>query len=794
MSEKDDQLRQRLLPIFKGEAREHISTIAAKLGEIEHAADEMRAPLMEVLFREAHSLKAAARAVAQQEIELLCHAAENIFALVKRGDVALSPALFDSLRAAGDGLEDFLAAIDAPPSPQQRVRAAELAKALNAALDQAKRSSGKAAKEAAAPPVARRALKEHIMQDAPAALVRERAAPAVAPAAGASAMTVDTVRLSVQSLDAMLLHVEEILSEKSASRRLAGELKETVALFAQWKKEWTGLRLAMLEVTKLPRGRAGGDRRAPAPLMQFLERNESQIGLIETKLAEAGKAAAQEAHGIALKVDRLLYDVKQILMLQCGSLLRLFPGMVRRLAREQGKEVELIIRGDELTVDRRILEELHDPLLHLLRNCIDHGIEKPGDRVAAGKPGRASIFLSVTPGEGDKVEFSIADDGAGISAQKLAAATIKLGLLSPERAAAAGEAELLPMIFQSGLSTSSMITELSGRGLGLAIVREKVERLGGSVAVESHAGRGTTFRLVVPLALATYRGITVRVDDRLYVLPTRNAERVLRMKRAEVATVEDRPMIDVGGAPVPLVELRAVLELPPAPDGAGERDKLVAVVVGVGAEHMAFEVDGVEGDQEILVKPLGKSLVRVRNIQGATILASGEIAPILNLHDLIKSARKLAVPAGAKTASKRLAAEARRGAAAGRESGRGAAAKKAILLAEDSITARVLLRNILEGAGYRVNTAVDGMEAWSMLKLESFDLLVSDVEMPRMNGFELTQRIRADKNLADLPVVLVTALESREDLERGVDVGANAYILKGGFEQGRLLEAVRRLV
>jgi two-component system chemotaxis sensor kinase CheA len=786
MSEKDDQLRQRLLPIFKGEAREHISAIAAKLGEIEHAAEGARAPLMEVLFREAHSLKAAARAVAQQEIELLCHAAENIFAVVKRGDVALSPALFESLRAAGDGLEDFLAAIDAPPSPQQRLRAAELAKALNTALDQAQRANGKAAKEAAAPPAAPRALKEQIAQDAPAP---------PAPVPGASAMTVDTVRLSVQSLDAMLLQVEEILSEKSASRRLAGELKETVALFAQWKKEWTGLRLTMLEATKLPRGRPGGDRRAPAPLMQFLERNESQIGLIETKLAEAGKAAAQEAHGIALKVDRLLYDVKQILMLQCGSLLRLFPGMVRRLAREQGKEVELVIRGDELTVDRRILEELHDPLLHLLRNCIDHGIEKPEDRMAAGKPGRASILLSVTPGEGDKVEFSIADDGAGISAQKLAAATIKLGLLSPERAAAAGEAELLPMIFQSGLSTSSMITELSGRGLGLAIVREKVERLGGSVAVESRAGRGTTFRLVVPLTLATYRGITVRVDDRLYVLPTRNAERVLRMKRAEVATVEDRPMIDVGGAPVPLVELRAVLELPPAPNGAGARDKLVAVVVGVGADHMAFEVDGVEGDQEILVKPLGKSLVRVRNIQGATILASGEIAPILNLHDLIKSARKLAVPTAAKTASKRLATETRQGAAAGRDgSGRGTAAKKAILLAEDSITARVLLRNILEGAGYRVNTAVDGMEAWSMLKLESFDLLVSDVEMPRMNGFELTQRIRADKKLADLPVVLVTALESREDLERGVDVGANAYILKGGFEQGRLLEAVRRLV
>ena len=413
-----------------------------------------------------------------------------------------------------------------------------------------------------------------------------------------------------------------------------------------------------------------------------------------------------------------------------------------------------------------------------MRNCIDHGIELPQARLAAGKPARASITLRVAAQEGDKVEFVIADDGGGIATAKLASAAVKLGLLTEQRAATASDPELLPLIFQSGVSTSPMITDLSGRGLGLAIVREKVERLGGAISVESQRGVGTTFRIVLPLTLAMYHGITVRVAERIFVLPTFSADRVVRVKRNAVATVETRTMIDVGGTPVPLVRLRDVLELHDAPAGKPDGDWLVAVVLGAAARRVAFEVDAVEGDQEILMKPLGKCFVRVRNVQGATILPDGTIAAILNVHDLIKSAGKVA-RAAAHEAVARDPDDAK---------------PRSILVAEESITARGLLKNILEAAGYRIKTAVDGMEAWSMLKLEPFDLLVSDVEMPRMNGFELTGRIRGDKALADLPVVLVTALESREDLERGVDVGANAYILKGGFEQGRLLEAVRRLV
>jgi two-component system chemotaxis sensor kinase CheA len=261
----------------------------------------------------------------------------------------------------------------------------------------------------------------------------------------------------------------------------------------------------------------------------------------------------------------------------------------------------------------------------------------PEQRLTVGKVARASLRLNVAALEGGKAEFVVADDGAGIATRKLAAAAVKLGVLPADRARAS-DAELLPLVFESGVSTSAAVTELSGRGLGLAIVRETVERLGGSVSIESRPGLGTTFRLVVPLTLATYRGIQVRVGERAFVLPTLGVERVMDLDRPMVSAGADRAMINVAGVSVPLVALRDILELPAAPSGALTERRRVAVVLGVGERRVAFEVDAVEAEQELLVKPLGKCLVRVRNVLGATILATGTIAPILNARDLLKSA------------------------------------------------------------------------------------------------------------------------------------------------------------
>jgi two-component system chemotaxis sensor kinase CheA len=333
-------------------------------------------------------------------------------------------------------------------------------------------------------------------------------------------------------------------------------------------------------------------------------------------------------------------------------------------------------------------------------------------------------------------------------------------------------------VFEADVTTSPMITRLSGRGLGLAIVREKAEKLGGIVSVESQSGVGAQFSIVLPSTLTTFRGILVEAAQRPYVVPTTQVERVARVNADEIRTVEGRATVSLSGRAIALVQLADVLEVPYAKSNGEAHAPTLVLVLGAGDQRVAFAVDAAHDEQEVLVKPLLAPLSRVRNIAGATVLGSGQVAPILNVSDLLKSARKFGA-AGAGTAADAQPAHAE---------------AHSVLVAEDSITSRMLLKSILESAGYKVKTAVDGMEAFTLLRAEHFDLVVSDVEMPRLNGFDLTARIRADKKLAELPVVLVTALETREDRERGIDVGANAYIVKSQFDQSNLLDAVRRLV
>jgi two-component system chemotaxis sensor kinase CheA len=307
-------------------------------------------------------------------------------------------------------------------------------------------------------------------------------------------------------------------------------------------------------------------------------------------------------------------------------------------------------------------------------------------------------------------------------------------------------------------------------------VRENTEKLGGRVSVESRRHEGTTIRIALPMMLATFRGILVKAENQLFVVPTAQVERVARFKPDDVKTVENRETLSLDGRAVALARLADVMELPPIEQSETPSSTPV-FILGAGDLRVAFAVDAVLDEQEVLVKRFRKPLSRIRNIAGATVLGSGRIALILNAADLLKTARVAAPKARVVPRAKAAEAEA-----------------KSILVAEDSITSRLLLKGILESAGYRVKTAVDGMEAFTFLRAEHFDLVVSDVEMPRLNGFGLTTRIRADKKLAETPVVLVTALETREDRERGIDAGANAYLVKSSFDQSNLLEAVRRLV
>ncbi|MEJ1972565.1 MAG: response regulator [Lacunisphaera sp.] len=749
MGAKDDEFLKSLRATFRVEAAEHLQTIATGLLELEKAAAaEERDKLIAGVFRAAHSLKGAARATDFTEIESLCQSLEDTFAVWKREKNAPTLAVLDRVHRALNGITAVLS--------RPEVSASQPSPSVPSAF---------------APPVR--------FPVEPGTKAAAEAIPSPVPEIRTLSPD-ETVRITVSKLDARLVEAEEMLTAKLTTGQRAADLRELGQSFEIWRNEWARIEPEVRQLRQAQVSTAAG-RTAPANpglvrLLDFLDWFRDQAKALENRVSVLTRTAEQDSHVVGRLVDDLLKDSKKLLLLPFASLTAPFPKLVRDLCRDQGKEADLVIRGEEVEIDKRVLEEMKDPLVHLLRNSIDHGIEPSDQRIRAGKPARAMITLEAAPVNGSKVELVVSDNGAGIDLGKVRESAIKLGRLSADEARRLDEAAARELIFQDEVSTSPQVTRLSGRGLGLAIVREKAEKLGGTVSVESQPGQGTRFRILLPSMLATFRGVLVEAAGRRFVVPTFQVERVTRVKAEEVRTVEGRETIALDGRTLAFVRLADVLELPPAEAGDQSSSAGPVLVLGLGEQRIAFAVEAVLDEQEVLVKPLRKPLSRVRNIAGATVLASGEVTPVLNVADVLKSARKVGA-----TAPRIVPAAP-------------AARVRTVLVAEDSITSRMLLKSVLESAGYRVRTAVDGMEAFMLLRTEKFDLVVSDVEMPRLNGFDLTARIRADRRLAELPVVLVSALDAREDRERGIDAGANAYIVKGRFDQGDLLDAIRRLV
>ncbi len=784
MAKKNDELLKRLLVTFRVEADEHLRAISSGLVALEKAPPRMQfAEIIETIFRDAHSLKGAARAVNLTSIESVCQSLESVFAALKDGRLDLSSPLLDILQQTIDALAGLLSAdtdISDTYQPHLTALVQQLDRALTGTLHKSEGLAG-----AVSRPVHR---EEKTSTSQSASAVTH--APAITPSLAA-----ESVRVSTAKLDSVMRQVEELLTPRLAASQRARELRETAATLAVWKKQRLRIQPALRQIERsflTARHEAkqvdvdsktdwSSKRRQELPkLLEYLDGEQLHMKMLEDRLARLNRFAERDQRTLSGMTDGLLHDVKEMQLLPFASLLEILPRSARELAREQGKNVDLVIQGGEIEIDRRILEAMKDPLIHLLRNSIDHGIEPPAVREARNKPSHGTITLAISQKDSSKVEVLVADDGAGINVDRVKAVADKLGIVSTEDAERLDEQQTLAIIFKSGVSTSPIITDVSGRGLGLAIVNEKIERLGGTVVIESNPGAGTAFRILLPLTLANFRGVLVRAGGQIFVVPAANVERVTRVAEKDIRTVENRETIPFDGQAVSLVWLSDVLELTRARSMAHATDNVLLIVLNQGITRIAFRVEEILGEQEVLVKALGRQLARVRNIAGASVLGTGQVVPVLNVPDLLKSAVKRAptlVPMYPLSAEKS-----------------GMVEKQSILVVEDSITSRSLLKNILESAGYQVTTAVDGADGYTTLKTGTFDLVVSDVEMPRMDGFDLTTKMRADKQLAGLPVVLVTALGSREHRERGIDVGANAYIVKNSFDQSNLLEIIQRLI
>jgi two-component system chemotaxis sensor kinase CheA len=789
---KDDDFLNKLQEMFNIEANEHLQTISSGLLQLEKGlSDEEQKKLIETTYREAHSLKGAARSVDLVAIETICHAFESVFSALKSDKIALSPILFDLLHQTTDLICEYIAS----PESVQPKQISDLIQRLIDAEKGTFEINDDTQQSIQSPEETPNKI-ELNRNDAPTSIeIQELGTKSITesdivnkqvlayqnPHTGIEkpAMS-ETVRIATSRLDTLLLQAEEMVSVKLAMNQRAIECQDIKAMFGLCIKELSKVNLITRDLQPLLDKRDKQNDQVKlnysqlAKLLEFLDWGYEHIKLVESKVTALAKSSVQDYRSLGGLVDSFLDNMKKTLMFPFSLILEGFPKIVRDLARNEGKNVELMIYGGEVEIEKHILELMKDPLIHLIRNSIDHGIEKPEGRTRKNKPSSGTIIIAVSQMDTGKVEICISDDGIGIDSKKVKEAAVQRGIISSEEANKLNEHELLMLIFQSDVSTSPIVTDISGRGLGLAIVRERVEQLNGSVSVETTLHIGTVFRILIPVTLATFRGILVNSADFSFIIPSSNVERSLRINKDDVKTVENKETIILNASIIPLVRLDDVLEI--SRKEKNDSEHITVLVLGSGDKRIAFSVDAILNEQEVMVKSLGKQLSRVRNIAGATILGSGKVVPILNVTDLMKSA----VKADGYTSSETSAGT--------------KIERKSILIAEDSITSRMLLKNILESVGYSVRTAVDGVDAFMMLKEGEFDLVVSDIEMPRMNGFDLVLKVRNDKRLGEMPIVLVTGLGSRESRERGIEVGANAYIVKSSFDQSNLLDVIQKLI
>ena len=770
MEKKDNDILNRLRAAFRLEAEERLSSMSARLIELEKSpSPEAYLEIAETVFREAHSLKGAARSAGMGEIDKIFQSLESVFAALKQRKIELTPEIFDFLHKAVDTINGFLSLPEEERSGDISARMSELKKQLAGLAGESLPADQTPPVLAASPLPEKETPIEHPGPE-PGSDMERPAFPG-------------SVRISVDKLDSLMLQAQEMVMLKQIASQTGQDFQELLSMLDEIMKQWAGiapetqaLRRTLDKQDALPVLSERKGRQYILNLFDALDSVQNHMRLMEGRLQTLVKSSGQAQRTVGVMVDTMVQDMKEVLMLPFSSFLEAVPKLVRDLSRDQGKDVSLVMEGSEVEIDRRVLEEMRDPLIHILRNSVDHGIEKPETRIAQNKPGTGTIKVSIKQVNGNKVEIMVADDGAGVDLEKVKKAAVKRGFISGDQAQAMDDEAAMSLIYESEISTSPIVTDISGRGLGLAIVREKVDKFGGKNFTRNQPGLGAEFRIIIPITLATFRGLLLRVEEQWFIVPTVNVEQAARIRSNEVRTVENRETISVNGRTLSFARLADVLELPRTENNNDGASFITALILSAGGKQLAFGVDEVINEEEVLLKPLGNLLSRVRNIYGAAILGSGRVVAVLNVADLIKSA------AVAPSRQARV------------EPSASAGEKINILVAEDSITSRMLLKNILESAGYVVRTVTDGLEALTELKQGNYNLLVSDVDMPRMNGFVLTSNIRAEKKLADLPVVLVTALQSREDRERGIDAGANAYIIKSSFDQSNLLDVIKKLI
>ncbi|WGD29142.1 hybrid sensor histidine kinase/response regulator [Ancylobacter sp. WKF20] len=731
-----------MLDLFRAELETQSQALTQALLTLER--EPTSAPHLEAAMRAAHSLKGSARIVELMPAVRVAHAMEECLVAAQHGTLRLSRAPIDALLRGVDLLA--LVADPATEGAEDGPVAAQIDGFL-AALAQA------AAPDHAAPPPA-----------PPVAPEPARLAPPSAPEP-VSESGERMIRITATSMTRLLGLAGESLIEARRLRPFADSL-------TRLRREHTALARALDSVrATLPPGTEDG----PTAQALMLARGALEDGrqALEARLAELD-ALDRRSTDLA---NRLYNETLASRMRPFEDGVRAYSRTVRDLAHALGKSARLEIIGGSTGIDRDILDQLDAPLGHLLRNAIDHGLETPEQRRAAGKPEEGVIRLEARHHAG-LLQILIVDDGAGIDLAALRHAVVTRRLIGADAAAGLSEGELLDFLFLPGFSMKEAVSDVSGRGVGLDAVQTMVRQVRGKVRVTTQPGAGTTFLLELPLTLSVIRTLLVEIAGEPYALPLAGLTRTLRVPREAVQLLEGRPHIGLDGQRIGLVTAHELLGLG---DAEANGDDLAVVVIGSGAGAYGLVVDAFRGERELVVRPLDPRLGKIKDIAAAALMEDGAPVLIVDMDDLLRSADKLA------------AAGSLRGIAGPRGSAP-AQRRKRVLVVDDSLTVRELERKLLDHHGYEVEVAVDGMDGWNVVRSESFDLVVTDVDMPRMDGIELVTLMRRDPRLRNLPVMIVSYKDREEDRRRGLDAGADYYLTKGSFHDETLIQAVTDLI
>lgn len=723
----DAELRE----IYRSTSEERLQHLEAGLLHLEKHPQDL--DTLATLMREAHSLKGDARSAGVESVEALAHAVEDVLSGLQQGQLALSIATSDRLYQGLDAIGQLVqAAVTGTPMP---VPVPELVGALRAIAPLP--MSVEPAAPSATPPIAPGPASAPTLGETPEAAVSE------------------TVRVQSRDLDALMAQAEALAVNRIQIAQTATQAEQLVALWEDWK--------------------AQKHQPPPANAPTYEERLETLLLALKTTLQDnSGK--------LETVAEDLRERARKLQLLPLSRLFQPLPRMVRDLATQQSKAVNLVLTGQDLLADKRLLEGVKDALLHLVRNAIDHGVETPEERTAVGKPATAQLQVKAHQ-TALSLTLEITDDGRGLDLAKIKQTALKRGLFTREELQAMPPSQIQELILAPGFSTRNFITEISGRGVGLDVVRTQVEQLKGILQIESTPGQGCTFRIQLSTALSTVNVVLVETQGMTFALPVEFLQTSLLVTSDQIVTPETgQATIILAGQAVPVADLAEVLELSQSPlynwlvkPALSKRDRRPCVLLSVGDEQAGFLVDRLITQQEVVSKPLSPLLKRVRNVSGTTLLGTGESCVILNPPDLLKSLQQSTVP-------RQLIPETVE------------AKKPVILLVEDSPPVRIQEQRLFEQAGYEVVTACHGLEGYQLLQTRSFDAVVSDVEMPFLDGLSLTAKIRQQSDYDNLPIVLVTTLDSDADRKRGADAGANAYIIKGRFNQEALLGALSSLI